>query len=85
MPKVKLDPLGIDSFKAEKILGAIDDEDEDHKVYVEEHVEYVQARRPSQVILAFDSSQAKTVYKIFMLICFYNHRRATHNCTENII
>ena len=79
--------MGIDSFKAEKILGAIDDEDEEHKVYVEEHVEYLPARRPSQVILAFDSSQANTVYKIFMLFLsvYTIIAELTHTCTENML
>ena len=92
MPKVKLDPLGIDSFKAEKILGAVDDADEEHQVYTEEHVEYLPARRPSQVILAFDSSQANTVHKIFMLFCklflsiFYAiFAEFTHTCTKTML
>ena len=67
MPKLKLDPLGIDPMKTEKLLGDIEPE-EKPQVYVEEHVEYLPERRASQYLIAFDDKANRILQ--FMLIFF---------------
>ena len=75
VPKLKLDPLGIDPIKAEKLLGDIEPEDKP-QIYVEEHVEYLPERRASQYLIAFDDKANRIL--LFMLIHFLNHRPNTY-------
>ena len=61
--------MGIDPLEAGNILGE-DDEDEEHKVYLEERIEYIPERRASQMIIDFDP-KAKTVINYLFAIHFY--------------
>ena len=60
--------MGIDPLEAGNILGE-DDEDEEHKVYLEERIEYIPERRASQMIIDFDP-KAKTVINYPFVIHF---------------
>ena len=57
--------MGIDPLEAGNILGE-DDEDEEHKVYLEERIEYIPERRASQMIIDFDPKANS--YKL--LVCY---------------
>ena len=61
--------MGIDPLEVGNILGE-DDEDEEHKVYLEERIEYIPERRASQMIIDFDP-KAKTVINYPFVIHFY--------------
>ena len=63
--------MGIDPLEAGNILGE-DDEDDEHKVYLEERIEYIPERRASQMIIDFDP-KAKTVINYLFAIYFYDH------------
>ena len=73
--------MGIDPLEAGYILGE-DDEDEEHKVYLEERIEYIPERRASQMIIDFDP-KAKTVINYTRLLSiFMLSRLRFHSCTE---
>ena len=69
---MKLDPLGIDPKKTEKLLGDIDIEDKAPQVYVEEHVEYLPERRASQFLIEFGDDKATTVIRYLCLLPVLN-------------
>ena len=72
--------MGIDPLEAGYILGE-DDEDEEHKVYLEERIEYIPERRASQMIIDFDPKANS--YKLLVCYPFLLSRLRFHSCTEH--
>ena len=71
--------MGIDPLEAGNILGE-DDEDDEHKVYLEERIEYIPERRASQMIIDFDPKANS--YKLLVFYPFLLSRLRFHSCTE---
>ena len=80
VPVIKIkNPLGIDPLEAGNILGE-DDDDDEHKVYLEERIEYIPERRASQMIIDFDPKANS--YKLLVCYPFLLPRLRFHSCTE---
>ena len=71
--------MGIDPLEAGNILGE-DDDDDEHKVYLEERIEYIPERRASQMIIDFDPKANS--YKLVVCYPFLLPRLRFHSCTE---